>query len=378
MNQNTVSLQDFFKTNGDFSVIKSELSQSPYNLTFKETEDLFLVKYSQHDSDFSYKIVQESRGSIFCKKTFKYICRPFDKFFNYTEPNCKDISFETARVQEKLDGCFIKIYWFNGWKIASNGAINAFEVFNPTQDKSFGNMVMQVIEKYYNNFTKFVLTLDKDFTYMFELVSPDNRIVLHYPETDLYYLGKRHNMTGEEFFPECDKFEFKTPLVYTGFKSLEDLFEKVKIRTTLTSNIMLKEGFVVCDSDFNRAKFKYLDYIALHHLKNKMSEIHLIDLIKNNEISEVLVYFPDASSNIDSLVERIKKMCNEIHTKLTCYKSKTETTAFPIVAKEISNDPYKTFIFKYIKQDLTHEQIYKEFLQFYKSNTIKQLLKSNQ
>jgi hypothetical protein len=52
-------------------------------------------------------IVRESRGVILDEADdWRVVARAFDKFFNYGESGADEIDWGTARVQEKVDGCF--------------------------------------------------------------------------------------------------------------------------------------------------------------------------------------------------------------------------------------------------------------------------------
>lgn len=57
-------------------------------------------------------IVQECRGLILDEaEGWRVVCMPYKKFFNFGEDCCADIDWSTAKVQEKLDGSLISLYW---------------------------------------------------------------------------------------------------------------------------------------------------------------------------------------------------------------------------------------------------------------------------
>ncbi|MFA5031319.1 MAG: RNA ligase [Patescibacteria group bacterium] len=120
-----ISLFDYIKDKS-FEQIKTDLSQDPLNIKTQEKENLYLLKYSQIDSDFSYRIVRQCRGIILEKGTNKIVAYPFDKFFNIQEGHADKVDFGTASIQEKVDGSIIKVYYYdNKWNIATNGTIDA-------------------------------------------------------------------------------------------------------------------------------------------------------------------------------------------------------------------------------------------------------------
>ena len=116
-------LLEFIKENENW---KDILQEEPFNLRFDEVGDLTLIKYNQLCSNFGSKLVQESRGCIINNKNLEYVCRPFDRFFNIEEPNAVIIDWDSARVQEKLDGSIIKLFYYNEeWIFSTNGMIDS-------------------------------------------------------------------------------------------------------------------------------------------------------------------------------------------------------------------------------------------------------------
>ena len=100
-----LSIKKFIQSNEDWEEL---LTKDPYNLTIRYDNGMFLLKYSQYESDMSKKICQEARGIIFDEETLKPVCVPYFKFFNYGEEQAAEIDWSTAQVQEKVDGSLMK------------------------------------------------------------------------------------------------------------------------------------------------------------------------------------------------------------------------------------------------------------------------------
>jgi hypothetical protein len=73
-----------------------------------------------------------------------------------------------------------------------------------------------------------------------------------------------------------------------------------------------EEGYVVVDAKFNRVKIKNPAYVAVHHLKSKLAEHHIITIVKTNELDEFIATFPERADelrtlkvNYDLLVEKL-------------------------------------------------------------------------
>lgn len=78
-----------------------------FNLNTKVYEHKILLKYNQLSAPtlMARKEVQECRGLILEKNTWKVMSLSFVKFFNSEESNAHKIDWDTASILEKLDGC---------------------------------------------------------------------------------------------------------------------------------------------------------------------------------------------------------------------------------------------------------------------------------
>lgn len=209
--------------------------------------------------DFSDPVVQEARGIILDLAHNKVVCWPFRKFGNWQESYADKIDWKSARVQEKIDGSLIKL-WFdyaqNVWVWSTNGTINA-EDATASGVKNFLELIKSAVNYKDIDFSK----LNKDWTYMFELVSPYNQIVIKYPVTKLYHIGTRSNSTGQEL------------VTYVGIEQpceypLSTFDECKAAAEALNTSGTKHEGFVVVDGNWNRIKVKTPEYVAEHHLRN--------------------------------------------------------------------------------------------------------------
>lgn len=286
------------------------LSNAPYSLVISRDvfhhKNLLMLKYNQCESDFNNEIVRECRGLILDADTFEPVSVPFFKFGNIGESYCPEIDWNSAHCLEKVDGSLIKIVNIdNELFISTNGTIDAFKAPIAEQIgcsfKSFGDIVLHVLTE------KLITAGDflEGYTYMFELVSPYTRVVVQHEKPDLYYLGRRNNETFEEILPFNDLYVsklFKMPKVFS-LHSIDDCINAAK---ELPWD---EEGYVVVDKFFNRVKVKSPSYCAVHHMKGNgtLSYERGIDIVRSNEISEVVTYFPEFKNHLDGLKEKLKQ-----------------------------------------------------------------------
>ncbi len=256
-------------------------------------EKYFILKYHQFRTPFNDPRLLETRGSIWYKPTKECVCRPFDKFFNEGEKYAHPIDWEKAVVFEKIDGSLMKLWYHNGWHLSTNGVIDAFinelPQNEPKVTRSFGQLFVTL-------FPKDIWTnLDKEYTYLFEMASPYNRVVVEYTEPTLYHLGSRKTKTGEWVDHDID---VQKPKEYQ-LSNLKDCLEFVK------KNTVQFEGAVVFDG-INRVKIKNPLYVSIHKKANLTDE-GLLELITNGDYDDIMGTIPELKERINRLQEALNE-----------------------------------------------------------------------
>ena len=292
MNKNS-KICCFIKEHPDWK----EILETSYGIIVKAEDHYAIFNYGAN-CDFSDPIVQEARGIIINTDTLEVACFPFRKFGNYNESYADKIDWDTARVQEKIDGSIIKMWFDNGNRIFStNSMIYADNVTaNSMTGESFMDIIrkadnFQVIEKAHD-------ILNKDCTYIFELVSPETQIVIRYDKPHLYHTGTRNNLTGEELMVNIG---IEKPKEYP-LKSLDDCINAaVKLNQSQDGEVhrVTGKGYVVVDGRWNRIKVKSPDYLMLHHLSTRanFSKERIVGLLRDKTIrvEDICEEFPDFS-----------------------------------------------------------------------------------
>lgn len=289
------------------------LAAKPYCIRIREDGPYIIFNYDQIRSDFNNPIVQEARGIIFRKGFWEHpVCWAFNKFGNFGEPWVKEIDWSTAFVSEKIDGSLIKYFYDDGdWHIATNGTIDAFKAeLGDVRMPNFGMYFVNTLYKYYGYLADFENDLDKNLTYMFELVGPYNRVVIPYDESAIYFLGARNKFTGEEF--NCSSLiagalqmgRFSLPTQYS-LSSLSDCLKAAELKS------WDDEGFVACDAQFNRVKIKSPAYVLAHYARNNnvINRKHLINVILANEVEEFICYASDYKEELERVQRLMKAYC---------------------------------------------------------------------
>lgn len=300
-----------------------------------EYENLVLLKYNQIDSPMGEELVQVCRGIILDESNdWRVVSYPYGKFFNHGEGHASAVDWNTARVYEKLDGSLTTLFHYAGeWHVATSGSPGASGPVNLTQ-KTFKQLFWETFEK--NGYS-----LDKvntDLCYMFELMTPENRVVVPHKEYKLVLHGARNRVTYEEYRPDWHA-------AWNGWECVET-YDVADLDGVLTMADSLKglesEGFVVCDSDFNRVKIKAKSYVALHHLKDSLSLRRLVETVQANEGSEFLQYFPEFRELYENVKTRYDALCVEVAEVYDQHKGLETQKDFALAVKHF---PYSGGLF---------------------------------
>lgn len=277
------------------------LSKPPYSLIIKTDDcysNLVLFKYS-NNSIPDNPINIEARGVIFDKTNWNVVARGFDRFFNYNEPYAVKIDFRNSKVEEKIDGSIIKLYYYNNiWIVSSSSMIDANKAL---EGKNFYELFITAALKQNLDFS----LLNKNNTYIFELVSPEAQIVIHYPITKIYHIGTRNNLTGLEVNEDIG---IEQPHRYS-FRNFDEVVN------TAAKFDKDKEGFVVVDNKFRRVKVKSLEWLKAHALSanSTLTLRRAIELLLNiGDLNEYLTYFPDKKEVFNKLRADIAEINNKI------------------------------------------------------------------
>lgn len=287
------------------------------------TNGKIALSYDQIEAKETDQLACECRGLVLEENAYNIIAFPFKRFFNLSQESltAKDFNWFSAKFYNKYDGTLNILYFHNNrWYI---GTRSRCEADVPMDDgcTTFSQLFDIAVREMWTKNQKLFInsqSLDiniqmfmnafgdkaKDYTFMFELTSPYNRIVCNYPEVSLTLLGVRNNITFQEEDPKLwlnsntDIFGLKTPEEYS-FNNIDDAI------TVINSwNPEQQEGIVIVDNNFNRIKVKNIQYIIYNKLRSSLSTsikgcIEVILLGKDDDIVNMMP---------DLIVNRINKL----------------------------------------------------------------------
>jgi hypothetical protein len=145
--------------------------------------------------------------------------------------------------------------------------------------------------------------LDRDYTYMFELTSPFNRIVIRYEGVNLWYLGRRNILNHEEDSEGLRLEGLKYPEVYPH----HSLAECIAAAHEMGDD---EEGYVVCDANFNRIKIKGDEYLVLHKMRGNgpLTITRVVEMWQSDTLDDFIAYYSEFKPFVDKVMGQVRHL----------------------------------------------------------------------
>lgn len=264
------------------------------------------TKQAMFDREWN-EVTKTCRGLIVNENTGEVLARPFRKFFNYGEPSAPVFDpLDLVEVTDKLDGSLGILYKTpEGLAIATKGSFTSEQAKWATEHlrAEYGPCEWKPLE---------------GITYLFEIIYPENRIVLDYGDTKaLRLLATIDIKTGQDVHPDI----YQDPFAYQDYimsGPFAEVVSNLNDRGFLTRKN--REGVVVRRwKDDERLKFKQEDYIELHKVMTGLNERQLWEwLSEGKEADEILADLPEemhewASKILDDLDNRYLEKIEDIY-----------------------------------------------------------------
>jgi RNA ligase len=266
------------------------------------------------------------------------VARPFPKFFNHGDPQVGELPMEPFTVREKIDGSLGIAYWLPGEIdpcIATRGSFTSEQAIE-------GTRMIQGRE----------LDWEEGITPLFEIVYPENRIVVDYGDRrDLIFLAALDNRTGREVgFPEW-------------------IWERAEVHNepSLTSLVgrgdrLNAEGYVVTFESGLRVKIKHAEYVRLHKLITGVNARHIWEILKEGgDLASMLDGIPDELHEWISGVEGDLRAAyqREHHCAATAFNHRPVGDRKEIAAYFKASDANPAILFRWLDDKTADDLIWK-------------------
>jgi RNA ligase len=242
----------------------------PYNIACYTKQAMFERVWND--------VTLNCRGLIYHQETGEVLARPFKKFFNYGEPSAPTFAPDDwVTVFDKVDGSLGIAYDTpDGPAIATKGSFTSEQAQHATE----------LLRTKYSRYQT-----DDYCTDLFEIIYPDNRIVLDYGDTnELRYLGSVVVETGENYWSGVLIGYYDIPknhfIVSGEFGAVIDQIDLHRPNA---------EGVVILNDDTGeRLKLKQEDYIELHKVMTGLNERQIWQWLSEGKyVPDILADLPE-------------------------------------------------------------------------------------
>ena len=257
--------------------------------------ELYCLNYDQINSPKLNPIVKECRSLVLRleENNWQVESRSFDRFFNYGEVAGQPDDIENMVAYQKIDGSLVSV-WKNekyGWLYrtrsmimpSGDNYINGYEL-------SWKELIEEVINFDALDDQILDFELGDSWTWVFEVVSPENRVVTKYDEKGAYLITCRNrdgSYSGSIDIIALD-IESEYPESFT-FTSIDQCVNAAKHLQNF------EEGYVLYKNNKPIMKVKSPAYLAAHRLRGETRPTpkRIMDMLFINEQDEYLAIFPE-------------------------------------------------------------------------------------
>lgn len=335
----------------------------------QQLPQLLHLKYRVGVADMGDPLVQECRGLILDESAdWAPVALPFKAFFNLGEKHAASLDWDTVRVTPKLDGTLMVLYWYGsddrpesmrsgdsadvgpvqttcdraGWQVATSGSPDASTVAEGCE-ASFHDLFWLTWDKSGHRLPPRHL---RHYCFMFELMSPETRVVVPVASPSLTLHGVRDMASLREIEPRL----IAGQLGWGHAETIPHLRTKEQVIAAAAEISPVRgEGFVVTDGSFRRLKVKSTRYLLAAHLprlhwgwqglsedvmeaiasdREEVASPHdgfVARLILQGESSEWCAYFPRWAARFHAISRVIDRCAARIESLVECARRRDAT-----------------------------------------------------
>lgn len=369
---------------------------------YKRISDLYENGYKEDFFEIYNCLFRECRSVVIDIKNDCIALTAMSKFKNYGEDlndwsetsiQNKIINSKKVEITNKMDGSFqqYRYYSINGNNTIIGSGSQALDQNESWRLKKGFDLLVNSENNQGPMEYLSMLKDYRDYTFMFEFISPDNQIVVQYDKSQegLYLFSARNNETGKEMnFKQlselANKYNINIVEYYNNY-TLNDILGKVK-----NYSCNEKEGWVVKIYDQNnnyfRVKVKIDDYVLMHRALSKLvSPNSIIQAYENGKIDDFYSKIPlGYKDSADKICANIVKYINLMNQEVKHWYEVTENTAKYVLGENnlknfmIATDKYVPKKFRsYVKNIYLNKEnnyLKRKSLGYIKYNTILEIL----
>lgn len=261
------------------------------------------------------RVTSACRGLIVEESTGKVIARPWDKFFNYSEGDEKHLvhgELSNYVLMDKMDGSLGILYFRNGeYRIATRGSFNSEQAIRATKMFREKYLDERSSEEWQH--------IMQDFTFMFEIIYPENQIVVNYEDREeLVLLGARFiNEQNHTSHPVASS----TAAEILGWHhSIANVYQPNDLKEFLEENPFdNSEGYVILTEDGYMGKIKHQEYVDLHKVVFEFSEKSAWSLLSQGNVVDISYMNSIRKNDVQRVIDLVASLYENASTACDAY-----------------------------------------------------------
>lgn len=267
----------------DLDLLQRMIAEKMVKVEKHPDYDLYIYNYTPK-CVFSHcwnDVTMQCRGLILDGE-MNVVALPMRKFFNYEELDKALIPDLPFKAYDKIDGSMGILYWPNDLQpmIATRGSFVSYQAIHATN-------LLQTRFRH--------VPFNRDYTYIFEIVYPEDAKVVDYGQRDtLVLLAIIDTKTGEEKPITDMRKYFDIPRQYdcSDYRQLRTRFDGTN-----------REGFVVRFDNGFRMKMKYEEYLRIFNLKYCLTERTILEAMSEHRLDEIRQMVDDVDEEVKMFVD---------------------------------------------------------------------------
>ena len=299
----------------DIDLLQKHIEDGYVNKQTHPVLPLYIMNYSQL-AQFSSKwgdgTIDYCRGLIVDGQN-NIISRPFKKFHNLNTPSIPEtmeanLPTTEPTVTQKLDGSLGIHYAYDGFEgIATRGSFTSPQAKWATANYNARKAARRVLSDNPFSGVQKIYWIP-GFTPLFEIIYPENRIVVQYDFSDIVLIGMVDIFDGHE----APYWMLKDSAKYNDFRVVEQL-KNIPLDVLKNNNVENEEGYVLSYPKIDeplKVKVKMADYLRLHRVVTGMNAHSVWELLKTDaDLSKFETGYPE------HFTKWLKQWVNKLQTQ---------------------------------------------------------------
>jgi hypothetical protein len=308
-----------------------------------ERQDRFLGDLVRKDAPWRHTAFEDG---------VELLAWPMSRFYNDGDAAAAQIDWSYARVLEKLDGTMTALYWDPlklTWCVATRSVPEADLPVRPGHieigDSTFSDMFWCALDATIrsnlngtaaesndtNVVAEFLLRLNKNVTYVFELTGPYNKVVVSYADQRVTLLAARNIRTGLEIDVNGGLFKGRVPAAKEwSIKGIDALRWHVSTLRGIEC-----EGAVVLDASahpFRRVKVKSREWLLASMFKDTIDTSRrgaLRFIIEGTWDDAQTIASPEVKRQFEAMARGLRAYCARVDSNFERWRGEVAGSATP-------------------------------------------------